>query len=104
VSAGRARVIVWHRATDDGVAGLERAYHAISEQLDGTPGLLSNELLRAVRKPGYFAVLSEWTSLAAFQEWEQGPGHRKDTSPLRSYQEKDRPGGHYEIYEVAAVH
>jgi heme-degrading monooxygenase HmoA len=104
MSAGRARVIVWHRAPDHDVAGLELAYHAISEQLDGTPGLLGNELLRSVRRPGYFAVLSEWVSLAAFQDWERGPGHRKDTSPLRPYQEKDRPGGHYEIYEVTAVH
>ena len=104
MSAGHARVIVWHQAPDGDTAELERAYHAISEQLDGTPGLVANELLRSVRKPGYFAVLSEWASLADFQAWEQGPEHRKDTSPLRPYQEKDRPGGHYEIYEVAAAH
>ncbi len=101
---GRARVIVWHKAPAGGPAELERAYHAISEQLAGTPGMLGNELLRSVQRPDRFAVLSEWETLAAFQAWEQGPDHRSYTSPLRQYQDRERVDGHYEIYEVTAAH
>jgi heme-degrading monooxygenase HmoA len=102
---GGARVIVWHKAPEEGgVAELERAYHSISEQLAAVPGMVRNELLRSVMRPGYFAVLSEWSTLEAFQEWEQGPDHRGKTSALRPYQDRERPGGHYEIYEVTAAH
>jgi heme-degrading monooxygenase HmoA len=100
----RARVIVWHRVPSGGPAELEAAYHAISEELACTPGLLGNELLRSVHEPDRFAVLSEWESLGAFRTWEQGPLHRSYTSPLRPYQDRRRPGGHYEILEVMAAH
>jgi heme-degrading monooxygenase HmoA len=103
-ASGRARVIVWHKAPDGGPDALEQAYHAISEQLAGTPGMLGNELLRSVLRPDRFAVLSEWETLAAFQAWEQGPDHRGYTSPLRQYQDRDGSNGHYEIFEVTASH
>jgi heme-degrading monooxygenase HmoA len=60
-------------------------YHQISQQLVGTPGLLGSELLQGVRQQGDFIVMSEWSDLTAFREWEQGGGHTGTTAPLRPY-------------------
>lgn len=100
---GRVRVLIYAAAPADDPAGVTSAYHAISERLRGTPGLLGNELLHAVGDDGSFVVMSEWVSLAAFRAWEQGAEHRDDTSPLRRFQRPPHPRP-FGIYEVTAAY
>jgi heme oxygenase (mycobilin-producing) len=97
----RLRVLVYASAPGDDPAAVARAYHQISRELSGTPGLCRNELLRSVHEAGRFVVMSEWQSLAAFTEWERGQAHRAVTAPLRPYQDHGR-GPAFGIYEVAA--
>lgn len=99
--SGRIRVLVWHKAPDAGPELVELAYQRVSAELDGTPGLLRSELLRGRRDPASLLVVSEWESLAAFEAWEQGPGHRPATAPLRPFRD-NAPGRSYDIYEVKA--
>ncbi|MEV4875829.1 antibiotic biosynthesis monooxygenase family protein [Streptomyces cyaneofuscatus] len=98
---GRVRVLLHLRAAEGDVPAVADAYHRISKDLAGTPGLLGNELLREVTDPGAFAVLSEWESLAAFQGWEAGSAHRGTTSPLREFQDRERPSP-FALFEVSA--
>jgi heme oxygenase (mycobilin-producing) len=97
------RVLLYVADPRDAPGAVESAYHRVSRALDGTPGLVGNALLRAVDDPAAYAVLSEWTDLAAFREWEQGPGHRDTTASLRSLQ---NPAGaaSFRIYQVAAAY
>ena len=83
---------------DSEPAVVEKAYHAISSLLAGTPGLLGNELLRSLSRPGDFAVMSSWAGAAAFRAWEQTSEHRQATAPMRPYQSK--PAGSFGLYEV----
>lgn len=103
MSAGRVRVLLWHRIPPDGSGAVEDAYHAISTALAGTPGLLGSELLRSVADPERVLVMSEWSSLADFAAWERGDEHKPTTAPLRPYRDRDaaRP---VEILEVAAAY
>lgn len=99
----RARVLIYTAAPSDEPGAVEEAYHQISRDLAGTPGLLGNELLRATDDPAAFVVMSEWESLAAFRSWEEGAAHRGTTAPLRRYQRA--PGGRpFGVYEVTAVY
>lgn len=100
--SGRARVLIWHRAPDEGAGAVTDAYRAISRELAGTPGLLGNELLSSLTDRGSLLVMSEWESLDAFQAWESGADHRSATSPLRPYQDRDRDR-FFEIYRVEAA-
>jgi heme oxygenase (mycobilin-producing) len=98
----RLRVLVYVVSPADEPNAVEVAYHRISQDLAGTPGLIGNELLRSVYEPLGFLVMSEWESLAAFRAWEQSSGHRRKTAPLRPYQ--DRRGTFLGIYEVTAAY
>lgn len=100
---GRVRVLVYAAAPDAGETAVTRAYHAISRDLDGTPGLLGNELLRSLHDPNGFVVMSEWESIEAFRSWETGAAHRDTTAPLRPYQDT-RAGASFGVYEVAAAY
>lgn len=102
MTAGAVRVVVYARSPADDPVAVERAYHDISRELAGTPGLRGNELLRSVDDPHDFAVVSEWDNLMAFRSWEEGAGHRGTTAPLRPYQQA-RPE-RFGIYEVTAVY
>lgn len=84
-----------------GAGTVEKAYHAISQELRDTPGLLGNTLLELVDEPGRFVVISEWTSIEAFRVWEQGPDHRSKTAPLRPYQDRTAADW-FGVYRVAA--
>ncbi|MFC4533226.1 antibiotic biosynthesis monooxygenase family protein [Sphaerisporangium dianthi] len=99
--SNRVRVLLHTLAPDEGPDGLVAAYHRISEELSGTPGLLGNELMHSVLDPGAFVVMSEWESLAAFRAWEEGAAHRPTTAPLRPYQDRRRQD-RYGMYEVVA--
>jgi heme-degrading monooxygenase HmoA len=102
MAPGRARVLIFYRAPSDDPEVIEKAYHGVSQVLAKTPGLLNNELLREVTDQAGYVVLSEWESLAAFQEWETGTSHRGNTSPMRPYQDRENHTRHYGIYEVVA--
>lgn len=99
----RVRVLVYAAAPGGDIDAISRAYHTISRDLEGTPGLLGNELLRCVHDPDGFVVMSEWESLEAFRAWEGGAAHRDTTSPLRPYQDQ-RGGASFSVYEVAAAY
>ncbi|MFE9457578.1 antibiotic biosynthesis monooxygenase family protein [Streptomyces californicus] len=104
--AGRVRIMLHLRPSPAGpeaVAGVTEAYHRISKDLAGTPGLLGNELLRILTDEGAYAVLSEWESMAAFRDWETGSAHRGTTSPLRPYQDTERPSP-FALFEVVAAY
>jgi heme-degrading monooxygenase HmoA len=93
----RVRVLLFHEAeTPDGVT---EAYHAVSADLAGTPGLLGNELLTAVNDPTWFLVMSEWADLDSFTTWEQGAAHKGTTAPLRQYRDTrmTRPYGIFKV-------
>jgi heme-degrading monooxygenase HmoA len=77
------------------------AYHRISRDLAGTPGLLRNALLEHVDTGDRFVVFSEWESLNAFRDWEATAEHRMVTAPLRPYHDRSMSGG-YGVYRVAA--
>lgn len=85
----------------DGPESVHEAYHRISTSLRGTPGLVRNALLELVGSPGRFVVQSDWTDLAAFRAWEQGPDHRHLTAPLRPYQDRTAASW-FGVYRVAA--
>ncbi|MEU8530271.1 MULTISPECIES: antibiotic biosynthesis monooxygenase family protein [Streptomyces] len=100
---GRVRILLHLRAAEGEVAAVEEAYHRISKDLAGTPGLLGNELLRQITDAGAYAVLSEWESMAAFRDWEAGAAHRGTTSPLRPFQDGERPSP-FALFEVTAAY
>jgi heme-degrading monooxygenase HmoA len=99
---GTVRVLLYVRDPRDAPGSVEAAYHEVSLALHGTPGLLGNELLRAVGRDGSFAVLSEWADLTSFLAWQQGPDHRT-TSALRPLQD-DSTGSTFAVYQVAATY
>lgn len=98
--SGLLRVLLYHATVDS--EGIDAAYHEVSRCLAPVPGLLGSELLRSVHDPTDFVVVSSWSDLAAFREWENGPEHRQSTAPLRPYRQaaKSTPFG---IYEVTAA-
>ena len=93
------RVLVYQTTTDP--AAVTDAYHAVSRRLAGVSGLLGNELLQSAGDPTGFVVVSRWSGMAAFQEWEQGADHRDATAALRPFQDRRR-GSPFGIYRVAA--
>ncbi|MFC4007179.1 antibiotic biosynthesis monooxygenase family protein [Nonomuraea purpurea] len=103
MSSPRVRVLVYAEAPENSHGDLAEAYHHISRELSGTPGLLGNELLRSLTQPGGFVVMSEWDSLESFRTWEEGTRHRQTTAPLRSFQDTSR-GPSFGLYTVAAAY
>ena len=97
----RVRVLIYTATPEDDPDGVSAAYHRISTELSGTPGLLGNELMRSLGDERAFVVMSEWEDLASFQAWESGPTHRGTTSPLRPYQDSSR-GSAFGLYQVVA--
>lgn len=101
MTAGRVRVLVYAAAPPDEPDGVSGAYHRISADLAGTPGLLGNELLRSLTDEHAFVVMSEWRSVEEFRRWESGADHRRTTAPLRPYQDASR-GSPFGLYQVVA--
>lgn len=101
---GQVRVLVYHAAADVGAtAAIGEAYHQVSVQMAGVPGMLGNELLRSLADPTGFVVVSNWTGIEAFRRWEQGPAHRATTAPLRPFRDP-RISPPFGIYQVSAAH
>ena len=99
--AGQRVHVLIYAADSEGPATVADAYHGISRDLAGTPGLVRNALMERVDKPGTYVVMSEWEDLDAFHAWEQGPTHRATTAPLRPFQDRSR-GEAFGIYSVTA--
>ncbi|MFD0775170.1 antibiotic biosynthesis monooxygenase family protein [Streptomonospora algeriensis] len=101
----RARVLVWHRGDDP--EALVRAYTEAAPDLAEVEGLERTELLFGVAGAGFgtgpVVLEMHFTDIEAFRRWERSPQHRQKTSPMRRFQDRSRPGGHYEIYEVPAL-
>ncbi|MFI9388403.1 antibiotic biosynthesis monooxygenase family protein [Kutzneria sp. NPDC052558] len=93
------RVLVYQNTSDP--AAVTGAYHTVSRRLAGVPGLLGNELLQSTVDSTGFVVVSRWSGLAAFQEWEQGADHRDATAALRPFQDR-RHGSPFGVYRVTA--
>ena len=76
----------------------EQAYLEVTQKVQGTPGHISDELLRSDDDPSQYILLSEWESKEAFLAWEDAPIHMNTTTPMRPYW-----AGRVErkIYEVA---
>ncbi len=97
----RVHVLLYAAAPAGDPDAVWSAYHDISTRLAGTIGLVRNALLEQVDGSGRFVVLSEWSSMDAFRDWEATAGHRVVTAPLRPYQ--DATGGStFGIYTLAA--
>lgn len=100
----QVRVLIYHRVAGEPEADAVRAaYERVSTELAGVDGMLGNELLHNAFDPASFVVLSRWSSLAAFQEWEQGPAHRDTTAPLRPFRD-DTATAPFALYEVVGAH
>jgi heme oxygenase (mycobilin-producing) len=95
------RVLLYAATPTGAPTAVTDAYHQISQRLSGTPGLLNSELLQEVTGSGEFIIMSEWSSLDAFQMWEAGSDHRHSTAPLRPYHSYPQ-GAAFGIYKVAA--
>jgi len=98
MTAPRVHVLLF--AADARPGGVAEAYHRISADLLGTPGLVRNTLLQRDDAPDRFVVHSEWESMDAFRRWEEGAEHRSATAPLRPYQDRSA-GLPFGIYTVA---
>ncbi|GAA3564080.1 antibiotic biosynthesis monooxygenase [Amycolatopsis ultiminotia] len=99
--SGRVLVLLYHLTEDE--AGIETAYHQVSAELAGVPGLLGNELLRSVHDSRAFLVLSTWRDRAAFDAWEQGSSHKASTAPLRPFRDTENPRA-LGVYRQIAEH
>ncbi|MFC7384859.1 antibiotic biosynthesis monooxygenase family protein [Sphaerisporangium rhizosphaerae] len=99
---GRVRVALYLNEPESDKGSIESAYHQISTTLAGRAGLRGNELLRSLRDPRRYAVLSEWDDLPAYREWERSPEHLPTTSPLARYHDKNL--GIFGSYEVVAAY
>jgi heme-degrading monooxygenase HmoA len=94
-------VLLFHEVHDQ--EAVTAAYHAVSAELAGTPGLLSNELLTSVHDPTWVLVMSEWTDRASFDAWEQGSTHKGQTAALRPYRDTRMPRP-FGIFQVDAAY
>ncbi|MBB5631370.1 antibiotic biosynthesis monooxygenase family protein [Sphaerisporangium krabiense] len=99
---GRVRVALYLNEPESDRGSVENAYHQISTTLAGRPGLRGNELLRSLRDPRRYAVLSEWDDVPTYREWERSPEHLPTTSPLARYHDKGL--GIFGSYEVVAAY
>ncbi|MFJ6410465.1 antibiotic biosynthesis monooxygenase family protein [Streptomyces hydrogenans] len=88
---------VRHRTAD---ADALRAAYAVSRRdLAGTPGLTGLSLLRQTAAPDAWVLVMSWTGRAAYEAWESGPDHKAYRSPMRAFQDRAHPDGHYTVYE-----
>jgi heme-degrading monooxygenase HmoA len=96
--------VVVHLVEPEGEPGaVPDAYGRARETLDGTPGLLADRLLRSVTDRHRFTLVMEWASRREYTTWQRDHRRRGHPSPLRRYQDRERPGGHYEVYAVAGA-
>ncbi|MFA1538383.1 antibiotic biosynthesis monooxygenase family protein [Actinomadura monticuli] len=94
------RVVVHYRDPRGPTGAVTDAYRQAGRQLRGTPGLIGHELLEVQERDGRYALVMAWRDLASYRDWERSLRAAGHPSPLRPYQDRTRPAGHYEVYEV----
>ncbi|OLT21352.1 hypothetical protein BJF79_46805 [Actinomadura sp. CNU-125] len=99
----RLRVLV-HLVEPAGRRGaVPAAYEEARETLAGTAGLLADELLGSVTDARRFVLVMEWEGRRQYAAWEREHRARGHRSPLRPFQDRERPGGHYEVFAETAA-
>lgn len=80
-----ARMMVFATIKEGEGEAFEQAYLEVTRKVQGTPGHISDELLRSDEDPNKYILLSEWESKEAFLAWEDAPIHMGTTTPMRPY-------------------
>lgn len=86
-----ARMMVFATIKPGEEAAFEAAFREVTSKVKGTPGHITDELLRDVTEdraddePARYILLSEWESTEAFLAWEHAPIHMQTTTPMRPY-------------------
>ena len=86
-----ARMMVFATIKPGEEKAFEDAFQEVTSKVKGTPGHISDELLRDVtegqdpNEPSRYILLSEWESTEAFLAWEDAPIHMQTTTPMRPY-------------------
>jgi heme-degrading monooxygenase HmoA len=79
------RVLVYANVRAENAEAFEEAFSEVSSRVKGTPGHVSDELLRDAEDPDTYILLGQWRTREAFLEWENDPIHREATTPMRPY-------------------
>jgi len=86
-----ARMMVFATIKPGEEEAFEVAFSEVTRKVKGTPGHISDELLRDVTdekkpdEPSRYILLSEWESVEAFLAWEDAPIHMQTTTPMRPH-------------------
>lgn len=86
-----ARMMVFATIKPGEEQAFEDAFKEVTSKVKGTPGHISDELLRDVTEgqdpdePSRYILLSEWESTEAFLAWEDAPIHMQTTTPMRPH-------------------
>ena len=86
-----ARMMVFATIKPGEEEQFEAAFAEVTAKVKGTPGHISDELLRDVTEtnspddPSRYILLSEWESVEAFLAWEHAPIHMQTTTPMRPH-------------------
>ena len=86
-----ARMMVFATIKPGEEEAFEAAFSEVTRKVKGTPGHISDELLRDVTddkkpdEPSRYILLSEWESVEAFLGWEDAPIHMQTTTPMRPH-------------------
>ena len=91
-------VLVHHRADPRQTDLLLDAYDQAVKRLTGTAGLLGTQLLVSEDDPSRYVLLMRWDGGETFRTWERRERELGHPSAMRQFQDRARPGGHYEIY------
>lgn len=103
MSRGEVRVFVHHRAADRTAEPVQAAYLMAAAGLAGTPGYRGDELLSPQADARRRTLLMRWDGVESYSDWERAHRDRGHPSPLRAYQDRELPGGHYETFIVVAA-
>jgi heme-degrading monooxygenase HmoA len=98
----RIRVVIYLREPEGQDGVIEETYRKITWVQGTTPGLLRTELLRDLDEPDRYLLLTQWSQESAFRDWQNGPDHKDNPSPLRPYQDPSR-GRHWAVYDVTST-
>lgn len=91
-------VFVHHRIAPRQADLLRGAYRQAVERLAGTAGLLGTELLVSSADRSRYVLLMHWDGRRAFRDWARRERELGYPSAMRPYQDRGRPGGHFDVY------
>jgi heme-degrading monooxygenase HmoA len=79
--AAHVRIDISTRVGEGEEEAFERAYAVVAGRLQGTPGLIREELLREPGT-GLYHIFAEWESDQDFRNWVDDPSHADRTGPI----------------------